>query len=138
MPTRKRTAKRRLSKKRGGAYALTPYNGKRRGRSAWPGIKKWFTKSALPWLKTQIPKAHKYVKDNKLISKGIRKFGKNYDFGETGNNYVIPGFAGAVEMLGYGKRRRGAKMVKYRKKNGRGLNHTGGARKKKCRRRKRK
>ena len=134
-PTRKRKTT-RIRRKRGGMNALTPYHGRRHGKSAWPGIKQWFKRSAVPWMKTQLPKIHKHVKDNKLISRGIRNFANSHDFGEKGN-FILPALATGVDWLGYGKRRRGAKMVKYRKK-GRGLNHTGGKCKKYCRRRKRK
>lgn len=128
MPYRKRTTRR----KRGGSQSE---EFRRRSRSkAAPGFKRWFMNSALPWIKKALPAAHKLVKDNKLISKGIRKAGTKYDGRYSA---LIPILASGVEYMGYGKRR-GAKMIKY-KRRGRGLNHTGGRKKcpKNCRRRKR-
>ena len=65
MPTRK-VRKYKARKKRGGSN-LVPYHGKRQGKKAWTGFSNWMKKSALPWIRNQIPVAHKYIKDNKLI-----------------------------------------------------------------------
>jgi len=123
MPTRK-VRKYKARKKRGGSI-LVPYHGKRQGKKAWTGFSNWMKKSALPWIRNQIPVAHKYIKDNKLISKGIRSFAaSNSDLPMYGNT-LLPIAADGISYLGYGKRR-GAKKIKYRRKKGSGLNRTGG------------
>ena len=128
MPARKavrKTRRKTASKKRGG-MKLVPYKGRRQGKQAWNGFKKWMTSSAIPWIRSQAPHAHKYVKDNKLISKGIRGFSSSFKDLPLYGNTLLPIAADGVEYMGYGKKRRGAKKIKYKRKKGRGLNRTGG------------
>lgn len=79
----------------------------------------WIRHKAMPWLKKK---------------RAISRLGSA--LGMVGVPYA--GTVGKVaSAMGYGKRRRGAKMVKMRRTRGRGLGHTGGGRKKKaCRKRK--
>lgn len=121
--TRKTCCKRRV---RGGRkysknYPMVPYKARRK---QWTGLKSWLTKTAIPWLRSHVPKAHKYVKDNKLISKGLKSFNESYTDLPMNMNNILPYLASGAEMYGYGKGR-GRKTIRRRK--GRGLNHTGGS-----------
>lgn len=137
MPARRKTrktCKRACSRRvRGGNYPMVPYNGRKSPKShAWKGIGNWFKKQAIPWLRSRVPKAHKYLKDNKSISTGLRKFGEtNHDLPFNLNTY-LPHLADGAEMFGYGRKRKGRKTIRRRGgslgRTGGSLNRTGGVR----------
>ena len=143
MPTRRvrKTVRKPVRMKRGGSM-MVPYLGKQQRAKKWAGFKDWIKTSALPWLKRELPIAaaagNKYISDNKIISSKMREFAKNNAELPYWGNTLIPIAAMGVEALGYGKKRRGAKMIKYRRKKGSGLGHTGGSKNKRGRMRGRK
>lgn len=97
-----------------------------RGRRAWSGFKNWSRNSALPWLKKQSPKAIAYLKKHKTISKGLSSYNKNNPNLAYNLNTILPMLSAGANIVGFGKKRRGSKRIKYRRK-GRGLGHTGGS-----------
>ena len=131
MPARR--VRKTVRRKRGGSM-MVPYLGKQQRAKKWAGFNNWMRGSALPWLKRELPKAvsagNKYLRDNKIISSKMREFSKNNADLPYWGNTLIPIAATGVEALGYGKRRRGAKKIKYRRKKGGGLGHTGGSKNK--------
>jgi len=116
---------RKTRRKRGGQ--LISNANRNRGRRAYTGFKNWTMRTAMPWIKKQTPAALAYLRKNKTISKGLLSYNKNNPNLAYYGNTILPMLAAGAQITGYGRRRRGAKKIKYRRKKGRGLNHTGGS-----------